>query len=90
MFGFLVMMSGMMALAAAVSYWISWDMQSRDQRSSFARTVYSDLLDLIAKWRGSGGRAMRSPSAIPEQVSNAATQQAQLAVPLASPALSRS
>ena len=90
MFGFLVMMSGMLALATAVFYWISWDMQPRDERRSFTRTVYSDLVDLIAKWRRADSRPGQSRSATPEQVSNSATQQAELPVALTSPALSQS
>jgi hypothetical protein len=77
------MFSGMVALTAAVSYWISWDMQPENERNSFARTVSDDLLALIAKWRNSAGNAgSRSPAATrPDWAAQSQTRQ-----PLEAPA----
>ena len=68
MLGLLGMLSGMLALTAVVSYWISWDIQPVNERNSFARTVSDDLVALIAKWRSSAGSARsRSPVARPNR-----------------------
>ena len=91
MLGFLVLMSGMLVLTAAVSYWISWDIQPNGDKLSFARTVYGDFADLTAKLRRSVGRTgSRLPVSASGQVSSSAMQPAQQTVRLASPALSRS
>jgi hypothetical protein len=77
MLGFLGMLSGMLALTAVLSYWISWDMQPEAERNSFARTVSDDLTALIAKWRNSAGSAgSRSPAARPDRAARSPTRQA--------------
>jgi hypothetical protein len=91
MLGFLGLMSGMLGVTAAVSYWISWDIQPNGEKLSFTKTVYGDLADLTEKLRRSVGRAgSHSPAIASGQVSTSATQPAQQKVRLASPALSRS
>jgi hypothetical protein len=81
MLGLLGMLSGMLAVTAVISYWISWDMQPQDGRPSFTGTVYSDLVKLFAKWRSSSGRAGSRSTATADQVSNSVTRQVQLHVP---------
>jgi hypothetical protein len=84
-------MSGMLVLTAAVSYWISWDMQVQGERLSFARTARKDLVILFAKWRRSvGHRASESRATTPDRVSNSATEQGQVPVRLGTAVLSRS
>jgi hypothetical protein len=92
MLGFLVMMSGMVALATAVSYWISWDMQPQDERLSFTKTVWGDLADLIAKWRmGAANVGSRSPAARPDRAASSRTpHSSEASARLARPAFSRS
>jgi hypothetical protein len=82
MIGFVVMMSGMLVLAAAVSYWISWDMKSQDERLSFVKTVYGDLAFLVAKWRNRAANDRAARSQVRQSVEET--------VRSASPALSRS
>ncbi len=53
MFGFFAMMFGFLVLASAISYWISWDLQPKGTRSSFAITIATDLASLLTKCRGS-------------------------------------
>ena len=51
MFGLLTMMSGLLGIAAVVSYWISWDMQPKDGRSSFRAKASNDLRNLLRRRR---------------------------------------
>ena len=50
MLGLLMMLSGLLTVACGVSYWISWDMQHKECRTSFGRKVSNDLLDLLRKY----------------------------------------
>jgi hypothetical protein len=92
MLGFLVMMSGMLALAAVVFYWISWDMQPQGERLSFMKTVYLDLVDLLAAWRNSiakTGSRSQAPTA-DRAASSRTPHSSEASARLARPAFSRS
>ena len=91
MLGFLGLMSGMLVLTAGVSYWISWDIQPQNERLSFAKTVYGDLADLIAKWQSRAANdGSRSPTATPDRDARSQIRQSLEALPQsASPVLSQ-
>jgi hypothetical protein len=51
MLGFFAMMFGFLVVASMISYWISWDLQPKGTRSSFAITGATDLANLLTKCR---------------------------------------
>jgi hypothetical protein len=51
MFGFFGLMAVLLALVALVFYWISWDLQPRESRSSFATMAWHDFAALLTKYR---------------------------------------
>jgi hypothetical protein len=53
MLGLIGIIGVQVALICICSYWISWDMQHKDHRPVFIRQVYNDLVNLLAKYRGS-------------------------------------
>jgi hypothetical protein len=51
MLGFFGLMAVLMALISLGSYWISWDLQPKESRPSFATKAWDDLADLLGKCR---------------------------------------
>jgi hypothetical protein len=51
MLGFFGLMAVLMALILLASYWISWDLQHKEYRPSFATKALDDLADLLGKCR---------------------------------------
>jgi hypothetical protein len=49
MFGFLGFMAVLLAPIFPISYWISWDLQDKRDRSSFATTVWRDFVALVER-----------------------------------------
>jgi hypothetical protein len=52
MLGFFGLMAVLLALISLCSYWISWDLQHKDYRPSFATRALGDIVDLVRKCRG--------------------------------------
>lgn len=52
MLGFFGMMAVLLGSISVCSYWISWDLQHKDYRPSFARKTRDDLAHLLGKRRG--------------------------------------
>ncbi len=52
MSGFIGLMAVLMALISVCSYWISWDLQHKDYRPSFATRAWDDIAHLVRKCRG--------------------------------------
>jgi hypothetical protein len=52
MLGFFGLMAILLALISLGSYWISWDLQHKEHRPSFATKTWDDFVDLVRKCRG--------------------------------------
>ena len=52
MLGLCGMLVAYLALVRLVSYWISWDMQPKEARTSFAAKSWNDFMDFAARRRG--------------------------------------
>jgi len=48
MFGLLALMAVMLGMVSFVCYWISWELQDRRTRESFANRASKDLMKLFA------------------------------------------
>ena len=53
MLGLFGMIVVQLTLIGFMSYWISWDMQHKDERPVFMKQVGNDFLGLVRKLRGS-------------------------------------
>ena len=51
MLGLFGLMAVLLASISLASYWISWDLQHKEDRSSFATKVRHDFADLVGKCR---------------------------------------
>jgi hypothetical protein len=52
MFGLLGLMAVLLALISLASYWISWDLQHKEHRTSFAAKTWDDVVDVVERFRG--------------------------------------
>jgi hypothetical protein len=49
MSGFFALLAVLVAPIFLISYWISWDLQDKRHRSSFATTVWRDIVTLVKR-----------------------------------------
>ena len=76
MLGLIAIMLVLFGLILLTSYWISWDMQPRGQRPSFATKVANDLVVLLAQCRAFvANRGGQSLTARPVRISHAGRSQ---------------
>ncbi len=73
LFGIIVVQLTLICLS---SYWISWDMQAKDERPWFTRKVWTDLVALFGKCRDSVQNAgSRAVAASPGRLATAGRRQ---------------
>ncbi len=52
MLGLCAMLLALFAVAAVLSYWVSWELESKHTRPSFAAKLLSDCARLFGRGRG--------------------------------------
>jgi hypothetical protein len=73
MSGFFGLMAVLMALISLGSYGISWDLEPRESRPSFATKAWDDLADLLRRFQGAVRNGERRRRASLDAYGNHAT-----------------